>query len=324
MFINGVLGPVNTSAMGQTLMHEHVTCADWSMRMNFGTRFFDREKVMDSAKHYFGQAKELGVRTVVDGTPVNLGRDIRLIRDVAEATGLNFIASSGFYYQEEPWLQSRSSDELYELLAGECKYGLQDTDILPGIMKCACDKSGVTSLMEKILTATGRAAVEFDLPVFCHTAPLFHSADGAIDILIGCGVPPERIIAGHSGDSDDVEYLESLIKRGVYLGMDRFGMSDYAKPPYDLRGIELVAELIKRGWSKQLILSHDTAAYLAFGVEDEPGWENKDDMLVFSRIHKVIIPALEAKGIPGEQIYSMLIDNPRNFFEGNRMENGYV
>ena len=36
--INTVLGPVSTDALGQTLMHEHITCADWSMRMAFGDR----------------------------------------------------------------------------------------------------------------------------------------------------------------------------------------------------------------------------------------------------------------------------------------------
>jgi len=31
-----VTGPIETSELGPTLVHEHVTCADWSMRMNFG------------------------------------------------------------------------------------------------------------------------------------------------------------------------------------------------------------------------------------------------------------------------------------------------
>ena len=41
MMIQGVLGPIDTAELGQTLMHEHITCADWSMRMNFGARFFE-------------------------------------------------------------------------------------------------------------------------------------------------------------------------------------------------------------------------------------------------------------------------------------------
>jgi len=80
MMIQGVLGPIDTAELGQTLMHEHITCADWSMRMNFGARFFEFDQVAEIAAGQLGKAKALGVRTVVDGTPVNLGRDIRLIR----------------------------------------------------------------------------------------------------------------------------------------------------------------------------------------------------------------------------------------------------
>ena len=83
MMIQGVLGPIDTAELGQTLMHEHITCADWSMRMNFGARFFEFDQVAEIAAGQLGKAKALGVRTVVDGTPVNLGRDIRLIREVA-------------------------------------------------------------------------------------------------------------------------------------------------------------------------------------------------------------------------------------------------
>ena len=39
MKINSVLGPIDTADLGPTLMHEHVTCADWSLRMNFGDLF---------------------------------------------------------------------------------------------------------------------------------------------------------------------------------------------------------------------------------------------------------------------------------------------
>ena len=120
MMIQGVLGPIDTAELGQTLMHEHITCADWSMRMNFGARFFEFDQVAEIAAGQLGKAKALGVRTVVDGTPVNLGRDIRLIREVARRTGLNFIASTGFYYQEEPWLYFRDEEEIYDLLMGDC------------------------------------------------------------------------------------------------------------------------------------------------------------------------------------------------------------
>ena len=156
MMIQGVLGPIDTAELGQTLMHEHITCADWSMRMNFGARFFEFDQVAEIAAGQLGKAKALGVRTVVDGTPVNLGRDIRLIREVARRTGLNFIASTGFYYQEEPWLYFRDEEEIYDLLMGDCADGISGTGSKPGILKAGVGRGGLTPLKQKVLHATGR------------------------------------------------------------------------------------------------------------------------------------------------------------------------
>ena len=53
MMIQGVLGPIDTAELGQTLMHEHITCADWSMRMNFGARFFEFDQVAEIAAGFY-------------------------------------------------------------------------------------------------------------------------------------------------------------------------------------------------------------------------------------------------------------------------------
>ena len=45
MAIQGIFGPIDPAELGQTLIHEHLTCADWSMRMSFGGKFFDFDQV---------------------------------------------------------------------------------------------------------------------------------------------------------------------------------------------------------------------------------------------------------------------------------------
>ncbi|WP_272818788.1 hypothetical protein [Prescottella equi] len=101
MPVNTVRGPIDRSQLGQTLIHEHIVTADWSMRMAFGENYYEHDVIVERAVAQFLRARESGVRTVVDGTPVNMGRDIGLIREVSERTGLEFVVSSGFYYQEE-------------------------------------------------------------------------------------------------------------------------------------------------------------------------------------------------------------------------------
>lgn len=316
MKIQGVLGCLDTAGLGLTLMHEHVSCADWSMRMNFGGRFFEYDKVLEMAVGQFSKAKALGVRTVVDGTPVNLGRDIRLIRDVAGRTGLNFIASSGFYYQEEPWLAFREEEQIYDLLMGEWVDGIGGTGIRPGILKAGVGRAGVTPLLRKVLTATGRVAAETGLPIFCHHDPSVRNGGEILDLFAACGVPVQRIILGHSGDTDDLDYLEDMAGRGCYLGMDRFGFCDR-----DLcleRRVAAIAALYRRGWGRRLLLSHDLAAYLAFWDSWEEtknaDWMNLEEDYTF--IHRWVLPALEEAGLEQADLDRLLAENPRRFFEG--------
>ena len=56
MMIRSVLGPLDSEKLGQTLIHEHVSCADWSMRMNFGDKFLQYDKLVEMAA---GQLKKL-------------------------------------------------------------------------------------------------------------------------------------------------------------------------------------------------------------------------------------------------------------------------
>ena len=75
MKIQSILGPIDSAELGQTLIHEHITCADWSMRMNFGGKFFDHDTVVAIAKRALAPVQAMGLKTLVDGTPVNLGRE---------------------------------------------------------------------------------------------------------------------------------------------------------------------------------------------------------------------------------------------------------
>ena len=97
--INGVLGPIDTADLGFTLMHEHVLVANWSMRQAFSD-WIDARAVADRATEELGAARELGVRTIVDLTGINMGRDIHVIREVAERSGVQIVAATGFYWTE--------------------------------------------------------------------------------------------------------------------------------------------------------------------------------------------------------------------------------
>ncbi len=153
--INGVLGPIDTADLGFTLMHEHILIANWSMRQAFAD-WVDVDQVIEDASRELTFARELGVRTVVDLTPINLGRDIRVIREVAERAQLQLIAATGLYYTEEPWLEAWPADKMVEWLIRDLTDGIQGTDAKAGIVKCATNHAGVTPTNRKLLEVAAR------------------------------------------------------------------------------------------------------------------------------------------------------------------------
>jgi phosphotriesterase-related protein len=309
--INGVLGPIDTADLGFTLMHEHILIANWSMRQAFAD-WVDTEQVIEHASRELSSAKELGVRTVVDLTPINIGRDIRVIREVAERAQLQVIAATGLYYTEEPWLEAWPADKLVEWLIRDLTDGIQGTDVKAGIVKCATNHAGVTPTNRKLLQVAARLHRQSGVPISTHTAVENRSGLAQQDVFEEEGVALERVVIGHCGDSEDLEYLEAILERGSFIGMDRFGL-DMILPTE--KRIATIAELCRRGRADQMVLSHDacchidffpaTHAELAAGV---PNWN-------FRHIPEDVVPALGKAGVSEAEIRAMTVDNPRRIFE---------
>ncbi|PTR22822.1 phosphotriesterase-related protein [Rhodococcus sp. OK519] len=313
MPVHGVHGPIERSELGQTLIHEHIVTADWSMRMAFGDHYYNHDVVVSRAVEQFSRAAACGVRTVVDATPVNMGRDVRLICEVAERTGLNFIVSSGFYHQDEVYLTWRTEDEIHELLSRECQEGIAGTNVRPGIMKAACADHGITPILDKVFRAIGRVAAEQRLPIFCHHHTDVGNGDAIVDLFESCGVAPSRLVLGHSGDTNDLRYLEKMLARGCYLGMDRFGHCAVSNSLEDR--VRTIVDLCALGYGDRLLLSHDLAIY--FGVSGSwQEFESEDSAppgVDFTFIHRQVLPALEAAGLAPEEVRAMLERNPVEF-----------
>lgn len=316
MEINSVLGKISTEELGYTLMHEHVVCVDWSARMCFKDRWIERDKAVEIAVGQLKRAMSYGVKTIVDGTAVNIGRDIGLIREVAEKSGMNIIASTGFYYQEDPYLLKKPAEMIIDLLLEECDRGIEGTGILPGIIKTAADKNGVNDYIKKMIKVSSEVHKHTNLPIFAHSSVFMKTGSLQQDEFEKNGVDLSRVIIGHSGDTNDIEYLESILKRGSYIGMDRFGL-DYFNPLEER--CKTICELAKRGWLDRMVLSHDFSSYLDWGDRSWEKTKNADYFhldLDYSYVHRKAIPILLEMGLTEDDINVMMVENPRRFFEG--------
>src|SRR5437868_10428584 len=309
--VNTVTGPINATQLGFTLMHEHVYVLSEGVIANF-PRLWNREERIAQAAAALSAAKAHGVSTIVDLTVLGLGRDVSLVREIAQRSGTQIIAATGLYtYDELPhYFASRDANVMADLFVTDIEAGVQNTDVKAGILKCATDAQGATAGVEKVLRAVARAHRRTGVPISTHTHAATQQGLKQQDIFEEEGVDLSRVVIGHSGDTEDIAYLEKLIERGSYIGMDRFGIDTMLSME---KRVATVAKLCERGHADSMVLSHDTSVYIdwfepSMVKQAVPRWH-------FLHISDEVIPALRQSGLTEEQITTMTVDHPRRIFE---------
>jgi len=302
-----VRGDVAPDSLGTTLMHEHVFVVNPDVVANFPTGWDEETAVADAIKR-LDELKAAGVDTIVDLTVVGLGRDIPRIQRVAAGTDLQIVVATGLYtFHDLPfYFAFKKTDVMTDAFVADIETGIAGTGVRAGILKCATDEAGVTPGVERVLRAVARAHRRTGVPISTHTHARTERGLDQQRILKEEGVDLTRVVIGHSGDTDDLRYLEEIAGAGSYLGMDRFGLDMFLS--FEQR-VETVAELCRRGLSGQIVLSHDASCHSdVFDAETRrhvtPNWH-------YLHISHDVLPALRTRGVTDEQIHQMLVDNPR-------------
>jgi len=304
-------GPISTADLGFTLMHEHIFLRSEGVEHNFPF-VWDQQAELDHAVELLSALKAKGVDTILDATVLGIGRDVPLLLPVVEKAGIQVIAATGIYtYNDIPYyFQNRDIDDMADLFVRDIEVGIQGTDVKAAVLKCATDEPGVTPGVEKVLRAVARAHLRTGVLISTHThAPTQRGLEQQ-DIFASEGVDLRRAIIGHSGDSEDLDYLTKLLDRGSYIGMDRFGLDIYLP---DEKRVATVAKLCGMGYAERMLLSHDAAVYIDMYKPEVikayvPNWS-------YFHIVDNVIPALLEAGVSQEQIDMMTRENPRRIFE---------
>ena len=128
------------------------------------------------------------------------------------------------------------------------------------------------------------------------------------------GVDLSRVVIGHCGDTDDLDYLKEIADAGSILGMDRFGIDGYL-PTAERTAV--VAELCRQGYADRIVLSHDASCYIDWIAGEVPIGALPD--WHYLHISHDVLPALLEHGVTPEQIDTMMVDNPRRFLESHAL-----
>jgi phosphotriesterase-related protein len=306
-----------------TLVHEHLLIGYPGWYMDALAPPFRRAEALARGVDRLQELMSFGVRTFLDPCPMDLGRDVEFMAEVARRSGMRIVCTTGAYKENEGLTYTFGAlpvEEITAIYVKELTEGIGQTGIRAGLVKVATGSPEISAYERKLLTAGGRAAAQVGCPVITHTD---NAACGLeqIAILTGEGVPPHRILVGHSDGRDDHAYHRSLADRGAYVGFDRFGLETLI--PDETR-IESVVAMVRAGYARSVCLSHDAicAGWLGrpvFGghmvVPAEvihammPSWEP-------THLFKRILPRLRERGVTERDVETLLVHNPRRYFAG--------
>lgn len=307
--VETVLGPVDAAKLGATLSHEHVLVAMGEDIAHYPWRY-DMDATRAQSIKELSEAKAGGIDSLIDLTTPDLGRDVEFMRDVAAASGMNIVVATGIWRDVPRSFWMRDIDEIADIFVREIEVGIGNTDIKAGCIKVANDMGGVTPEAERILRGAARACRRTGCPISTHQWAPEEVGRRQVEVFREEGAPMDRIAIGHSADTTDVDYLESLLQTGVYLSMDRYpGGGD--RPGWEARNATVKA-LIDRGWCGRLMLGHDYApAPILVGAPDPAPGPTR-----YTFVSHKAVPQLKEMGVTDEQVRTMLVDVPRRFLTG--------
>ena len=314
--VQGVQGPIEADDLGLMLAHEHFYSGDEAIAANWPhVRDHDREHeiALESAR----AIQQHGVKTVVEPTAMLLGRDVSKLKGLADETGLQIVTCTGIYTYDHlpPFLVNRDEDFMAGLFVHDITRGIQGTDVKAAFIKCAADEPGVNERIEKVHRAAARASLQTGAPIMAHSRPASNTGPRQVEILLEEGVAPEKIQIAHTGDTDDLDYVEGLLEQGVWIGMDRYGLDIFL--PTEQRNAT-VTELLGRGYADRMFLSQDFEPPIAAGLDWFPP-ETVEQMqpLVpdwsMTFLFESVIPSLKQAGMTDEQLETMLVENPKRW-----------
>jgi phosphotriesterase-related protein len=307
--IRTVRGDVAPSTLGRVNYHEHFFQASPLLP---GDELDDEDRSTTEAV----DVRAHGIETVVDATPIGLGRRPESLRRLSERSGLHVIASTGVHrpehYATSHWIHDLDEEGLAAWFHADLTRGcvLKDapqvsddnparTDVCAGLIKVGIGYWSLPPLARRSIAAAGIARAATGAPMMIH---LEHCSAGheVLNRLEEEGVPASAVALAHVDRVPDPGLHASLAARGAYLGYD--GCARYAAWPESVL-LECMADVLARGHGDKVLLGGDVARasrFLAYG--GMPGMRYLTQRYV-PRIRESL----------GDDVQKMLIVNPANW-----------
>jgi phosphotriesterase-related protein len=308
--IRTVCGDIAPGELGLTQTHEHLCC---DQRLGPGRDSFPSDSTQmvlqepDLIVEALGDFRAAGGRAIAEMTVAGWGRDVGVLRDISQRTGVHVIATSGYYVEDciPAFARTASIEQLTEFLLRELTEGADGTGIRTGILKSGVGRPVIEQLERRCAIAVARAHKATGVPITTHTSgsarfeiPGGNLGAQHLDLFEAEGVDLSRVIIGHNDENADIRFLSSLARRGAYAQFDVIGKLHWL---LDETRVELLARLADAGHLDQLLLSTDRCRTTELKVMGGPGYDH---------LLRNFLPMLRQAGFDQSSIDRMLVANP--------------
>ena len=334
--VTTVLGEIEAKDLGVTSSHEHILI-DMRGCVNItgdeGETFYSKI-AMDNRFEVFAKPyaildnallesedlaekelrlfKSAGGNTIIDCTPDEIGRDPIKLQNISKNTGVNVVMGCGHYYHKAhfPYVKDATVEQLADEMRNDILVGVKGTDIKAGIIGEIGTSAVMSADEKKVLKAAGIVGAETGKAIHVHTDLYTENGFEVLDILEAEGVKANKVCIDHVDVWLRPDYILRLLDRGAYIEFDNFGKEFYVSEKerfaYDLERVKLLADLINRGYTKQILVCNDICLKTMWCAYGGNG---------YAHILRTVKDMALENGI-SEQVYnSILVDNVKNFIE---------
>ncbi len=302
--ISTVTGEISVEELGITSAHEHIKAPTEC-----------RELMLEFQVKDLLRAKAAGLKTIVEVSP---DRDIELLTEVSERTGVQIIPCTGKYTfsQEE---KSYTVEKLYQLGLDEVEHGIGGSSERPGVIKVASFGAFPDDCETRAFLAAGRLQKDTGLPICVHSVK---GCKRQQDLLEEAGADLSRVYFSHveaefgwEGRTleEQLDYLESVVKKGSYLSYNNFGNWAHTRQEILAR---IISEMAARGYGDRQVATMVTVISVKEG-EIRVLWDDinpKGKERTYSYLLEKALPWMVLNGISESDAHRMVCGNVAAIF----------
>lgn len=260
--VETVLGRVDAAGLGAVDAHEHLFLRTPALP---GEELDDLATMVTEVE----SVNRAGIDTIVELTPVGLGRLPDRLAELSRRTGVAVVAATGFHrdthYPAGHWVHREPVETLVDVLVTDLTEGMDardwqgpapvPTSHRAGIVKLGASYQRISASEARRFDAGAEAARRTGAPtaVHCELGTMGHQV---LDRLSAGGVAASRVLLAHLDRNPDPGLHAELAARGAWLLYDSVGKVKY-RPDSAL--VELIEAMVGAGHAGRLLVGTDTA-----------------------------------------------------------------